>query len=166
MDKAFAEITKDGDLMLDDDFMMNILKHWRRKLCPSKSTCLTYLRNNRSVQLDCRQKKTHYTHMDCYMLNYTSPRESKFFSLTYFLLWITPKHFQSFELNSETRGRLHQSMYLKLREWRARRRYQRRRGFHLRVLIQAIESPRVCMHHPLWVSKSEVSFILIIVQPR
>ena len=26
MDKAFAEITKDGNLMLDDDFMMNLFE--------------------------------------------------------------------------------------------------------------------------------------------
>ena len=34
------------------------------------------------------------------------------------------------------------------------------------VLMQAIASLIVCMHHPLWVSKLEVPFVLIIVQKR
>ena len=37
---------------------------------------------------------------------------------------------------------------------------------NIKVLIQAIESPRVFMHHPLRVSKLEVPFVVIIVQPR
>ena len=55
-------------------------------------------------------------------------------------------------------------MYLTLKEKRAWRKYQRRIGSHLRVLMQSIASPRVCMHHRLYISKSEVPFILIIMQ--
>ena len=36
MDKAFAEITKDGNLMLDDDFMMNIFEPLAKKIKPFK----------------------------------------------------------------------------------------------------------------------------------
>ena len=36
MEKAFAKITKDGNLMLDDDFMMNILKQLAKKIKPFK----------------------------------------------------------------------------------------------------------------------------------
>ena len=32
MDKAFAEITKDRNLMLDDDFMMNIFEPLAKKI--------------------------------------------------------------------------------------------------------------------------------------
>ena len=33
-DKAFAEITKNRNFMLDDDFMINCLNHWQRKSRP------------------------------------------------------------------------------------------------------------------------------------
>ena len=36
MDKAFAEITKDGNLMLDDDFKMNIIEPLAKKIKPFK----------------------------------------------------------------------------------------------------------------------------------
>ena len=57
-------------------------------------------------------------------------------------------------------------MYLTLREQRSRRKYQRRRGLNLGVLMQSIAYTRVCMHHPLWVSKLEVPLVMIIVQSR
>ena len=41
-----------------------------------------------------------------------------------------------------------------------------RRELHLVVLIQAIASLRIFMHHPMWVSKSDLPFVLIVVQPR
>ena len=41
-----------------------------------------------------------------------------------------------------------------------------KKGLHLWVLMPSIASTRVCMNHPLWVSKSEVPFVLIIFQPR
>ena len=142
------------------------LDHWQIKSRPSNSTWLTCFRSDRAIQFDRRQKKKRYTHMTCYVLNYTSPRERAFFSLTHFLIWFPLKHRLSFELNSETRGRLQRTIYLTLREQRSWRNYQRRIGLHLRVLMQAIASPRFFMHHPLWVSKSEVPFVLIVVQPR
>ena len=36
MDKAFAEVTKDGNLMIDDDFMMNIFEPLAKKINPFK----------------------------------------------------------------------------------------------------------------------------------
>ena len=42
MDKAFAEITKDGNLMLDDDFIMNIFEPLAKKIKPFKEY-LTYI---------------------------------------------------------------------------------------------------------------------------
>ena len=36
MYKAFSEITKDGNLMLDDDFMMNIFEPLAKKIKPFK----------------------------------------------------------------------------------------------------------------------------------
>ena len=36
VDKAFAEITKDGNLMLDYDFMMNIFEPLAKKINPFK----------------------------------------------------------------------------------------------------------------------------------
>ena len=42
MDKAFAEITTDGNLMLDDDFMMNIFEPLAKKIKPFKEY-LTYM---------------------------------------------------------------------------------------------------------------------------
>ena len=36
MYKAFSEITKDGNLMLDDDFMMNIFEPFEEKINPFK----------------------------------------------------------------------------------------------------------------------------------
>ena len=142
------------------------LNHWWIKSRPSRSNWLTFLRSNRYVQLDRRKKKTNYTHRTCYVLNYTSPRERTFFSLAHFLLWFPSKHRLSFEWNSDTRGRIQQSIYVTLRERRAWRNYQERIGLHIRVLMPAISYPRVCMHHPLWVSKLEIPFVLIIVQPR
>ena len=142
------------------------LNHWHRKSSPSDSTWLISLRSNRNVQLDQRHKKTNYTHMTFYALNYTSPHERKFFHLTHFLLWFPSKHCMSFEFNSETRGRLQQSIYLTLRERRAWRNNQRCIGLHLRVLMQELSSPRFCIHHPLLVSKLEVPFVLIILLPR
>ena len=41
-DKAFAEITKDGNLMLDDDFMMNVFEKLAKKINPFKEY-LTYM---------------------------------------------------------------------------------------------------------------------------
>ena len=140
------------------------LNHWQRKSIPSKSNWLTCLSSNRAVQLDCSQKRTKYTHMTCYVLNYTSPCERTFFSLIHFLLWFTSKHLLSFELNSETRGRLQQIIHLTLREKSERRKYKMRRRLHLGVLMQAIAPNRVFMHNPLRVSKLKVTFILIIVQ--
>ena len=42
MDKDFSEITKDGNLMLDDDFMMNIFESLVKKIKPFKEylTCM------------------------------------------------------------------------------------------------------------------------------
>ena len=141
------------------------LNHWQRKSIPSKSNWLTYFKRDRDTQFDCRQNNTKYTHMTFYLLNYNPPRKRKFFSLTNFLPWFPLKHRLSFEFNSETRGKVHQIMYLKLRDRRARREYQRRRGLHLWVLTQPIVSTIVCMNHQLWVTKSEVPFVLIIVRP-
>ena len=42
MDKAFYEINKDGILMLDDDFMMNIFEPLAKKIKPFKDY-LTYI---------------------------------------------------------------------------------------------------------------------------
>ena len=42
MDKAFVEITKDVNLMLDDDFMMNIFEPLAKKINPLKEY-LTYM---------------------------------------------------------------------------------------------------------------------------
>ena len=42
MDKAFAEITKDGNLKLDDDFMMNTFEPLAKKINPFKEY-LTYM---------------------------------------------------------------------------------------------------------------------------
>ena len=42
MEKSFAEITKDRNLMLDDDFMMNIFEPLARKINPFKEY-LTYM---------------------------------------------------------------------------------------------------------------------------
>ena len=36
MDKAFSEITKEGNLMLDDDFVMNIFEPLAKKIKPFK----------------------------------------------------------------------------------------------------------------------------------
>ena len=36
MYKVFSEITKDGNLMLDDDFMMNIFEPFEEKINPFK----------------------------------------------------------------------------------------------------------------------------------
>ena len=58
-----------------------------------------------------------------------------FFSLTHFLLWFTSTHRMSFEMFSETIGRLHRSMYLTLRKTIAWRKCHRRRGFHIGVLM-------------------------------
>ena len=65
MDKAFAEITKDGNLMLDDDFMMNIFEPLAKKIKPFKEYLLTCFRSDRAAQLDHRQKKKKCTHMNC-----------------------------------------------------------------------------------------------------
>ena len=142
------------------------LNHCPRKASPSNITWLSCLRSDRAFQLYWRHEKTKYTHMTCYVLNWTSPRERNFFSLTHFLLWFMSKYCLIFELNSETKGRLQQSVYLTLSERRARIKYQRWRVLHLGLLMQSIVSPSFCMHHPLWVSKLEVTFVLIIVHPK
>ena len=36
MNEAFAEITKDGNLVLDDDFMINIFEPLAKKIKPFK----------------------------------------------------------------------------------------------------------------------------------
>ena len=142
------------------------LNHWRRKSIASKSTWLKCFKSNRAVQLYFSHKKTKYPPMTCYVMNYTSPSERTSFSLTHFLHWFPSKHHLSLELNSKTRGRLKQSIYMTLREKRAWIKYQSQIWLHIGVLMQSIESPRDCIHHSLWVSKSEVPFVLIIVQPR
>ena len=42
MDNSFTEITKDGNLMLDDDFMMNVFETLAKKINPFKEY-LTYM---------------------------------------------------------------------------------------------------------------------------
>ena len=48
MDKAFGEITKDRNLMLDDDFTMNIFEPLARKIKPFKQY-LTYIFEERQI---------------------------------------------------------------------------------------------------------------------
>ena len=48
MDKDFAKITKDRNLMLDDDFMMNIFDPLAKKINPFKEY-LTYMFEERQT---------------------------------------------------------------------------------------------------------------------
>ena len=85
MDNAFAEITKDGNLMLDDDFMMNIFEPLANKIQPFKQY-LNYMfeeQQIRPVGLKAQEDKVYLYEFLCAVLYFPTQKDvlqSKTFS--------------------------------------------------------------------------------------